>query len=695
MTDEQTGNSGGAIKSKTGLPVLILLDASTAISDLNFDGKKSDDVKLWVLNRIPIYYSDDGANWIRGYGDFEGCLAKPKAIEIKGKKRREHIPLKEGQIRIHFTTVIPKDADKDKRCNAYCNTQLKLEGPEKDYMRPYPEEFSKEEEKQFNFGLFSNGIRVLKIPSDKVKYPFDIGQLAYWQRQVYKLSLDKKIGAYRHMELSGTLTTPIVKDELKPLLRKKLGRFQAEFLYHSDEKSIMPPAVLLLPIEYGEHCFMYGVDKDVMQSQGSGEDPAEKQGQGAQQVPGSKPVQKEEFDQKVAGKAYLFRMDKPDKGYKPTKTRPIHDDFKNLNYRSTCFNLFAELRKDETLGDSSLYDTNPLIYPYPDVLTPPETQKKQIVSLINENKKLKNKKAHEVAELINKKVDKVVTDKIIRGAFIVSIGDSLEICILLALNQVLANAESFIKTEGVDLMTMPDGNKYHYTIKRVFFATGSDSFSDDVVPRHIYFQLDSWWGGLQDFQKDEIRDSDEIDILGFSSRLGDETTPEDNERLKKDRAWKTAMCLQYLLKKVGIKSSGPLSQDSSKDTIKINHRAAAKSAFPDKKVFNKYERSFVQNVIDPGKMEVIESRNITDNNPDDRVAWIIFKRPKKEFAQIVRSTAVTNNAMPIHKYKTILYLKSNSREVKVRRDGKIVKVTRGREEDIALVYVCPGAFDDA
>jgi hypothetical protein len=639
MTEEQIADSGQTLKSKAGPPVLILLDASSAISHLKFDKTKSEDVKLWVLNRIPIYYSDDGSTWHRGYGNFEGCLTKPQIIVIKKKETREYIPLKQGQIRIHFTAVIPKDADRDKRCDSYCNSKMKMEGPTKEYMRPYIEGYKDDQEK-FNFGLFNKGIQVLKIPSDKVKYPFDIGQLEYWERQIYRMSLDKKVAYYRQLELDGTLTTTMLNDELKPLLKKKLGSWRANLESHSG--STEPPRPILWNpkawvLEEDMHCFIFGQSRDVLESR------------------------EEEADQKVSGRISLYKLDKPQPGFDPSYTLPMNQALENFHFSDFYKKFFKRIVGGLTeLGTFEYHRT-------------------RTESFLDEEPGNEN----DLAKRLMDDIKNIVQYPILRNAFQIGIASHKDTCIMLALNNAVANAESFIEQENIDRQTLGKGtDQYHISIKRVFFATGSDSFSDDVVPKHVYFQLESWWNGLHTFQQEEIKDSEEIKVIGFSSRFTTETTEDDNVRLRKDRAWKTAVCLQHLFKKLQIKSSGPLFEDQSEDAIKVIHEGAAEGTYPEPAVFNKFERTFVQDVIDPGKVNVIESRDTKDNNPEDRVCWLVFKKPKKEYEQVVKNTIVTNNALPIYKYRTVLYLAK-----KIDQKKKI-----DRKNDLVLLYVCPGRF---
>ena len=277
-----------------------------------------------------------------------------------------------------------------------------------------------------------------------------------------------------------------------------------------------------------------------------------------------------------------------------------------------------------------------------------------------------------------------LTIKILSNAFQVGIASDREESTMLALNSIVAQEKTFIASSSVDFLKEGDDDNYLYSIKRVYFATGCDGYSDDMVPKHVYFQLKAWWKKLFEINPNEIeelKDSENIEVIGFSSRFTTETTQDDNERLRKDRAWKTAVSLKLLLEDEGIEATVTDSPGAKKNGITIYHRGSPVDEYPGEKLFSKYEVSFVEDVIDESKIEIpdIKGRSNSDDSHEDRVCLIVFKKPRPTGNQITKQAIETNNALPIFQYKTIFYFEKKN----------------NRKNDLVLMYACPGEFDDA
>jgi len=649
---------------KAGTPVLVILDPSSITNNkVKIDYEDKDSVKLWVLNRIDIYVSEDGRNWRHYWGSFEGCLSELTIrLHPKWGKYRFHHTLKKGIKRfVHFTTMPPSAAIHNKRLSKLSIKPPPVEGPNEKIKRPYPEGFRPIEEwEYFNNGIFSRGILVLSISAKDVKYPSSISSLTYWQLKIFNLTQDANVIKFQRQLKAGALNNT-EEDELKNLLRQKRGSWLAQIYRHSkgntEVKTWHPSGYLK---EEDEHCFIHGIHSDEMQSADT------------------------EEGQIIANSFFLWNMSRPhpkDKNVKPTYTAPINSIFKKFSFDRFFRHYFA------------LYGYG---LGYPDMYNDFETQRNSVQTF----RKIRAMNENDLAEDLLKKVDqalKSITDnysaKILKGGFQIGIGDDRVKATMMALGGVALREESFIKQESLDLMKSKSRDKeYWYSLLRVFFARGSDSFSEDITPEHVFIQLKNWWNNLSSDKQERIKDSTEIEVIGFSSRLTTETTQDDNKRLRRDRAWKTAVSLMHLFQLEGIKATVEEMPNPSEMSIyeiedessggrggeiAIYYRPAPIDLYPERKQFSAHEFSCVYNLMDEENLELREIRDITNDDPEDRICFVVFKRPAPEYSQITKELKVTTTALPIYKYKTVLHIEKNY-----------------PENDVVLLYVCPGILAD-
>jgi hypothetical protein len=652
-----------------GTPVLVLVDPSDSETNkkslsINLNDKNS--VKLWVVNRLHIYISEDGVTWNHYLGSFEGCLTEHRLrTHKKWGKYRRHVPLESlPRYFVHYTSIEPNKitfGDHDKFKIQVDPVVAVYE----DVKRPYPKDLKSTE---FNNGIFSKGIRVLRIPSKQINYPCDEVFLLYWETVIFRDSLESKIKEFRKEKIEGTLTNNECEQSVKPLLQSKLGTLLAGMQMHS-EAGFQLDIPNQLPKE-DEHCFLYGISRDVMQKTG-------------QSVKGSK----------TEGRIELRKMSAPlDSTRKGTQTKP-NNLFKTFSYEIFLKWFFLEI-KDAL---APVIDKKP-----PETGYPWEVNKQTEFTkfLLENSATTKNYDEETLAKFLVEKVNSTLkqmypdpwdpkappdpTAKFLSLAFQVGIASDSDECAMLAFNSIAAQTKLSISSSSIDLLKEGSGDDYLYAIKRVYFATGSDGFSDDMVPKHVYFQLKGWWQKLNDINPNEIeelKNSKEIEVIGFSSRFTTEINQADNERLRKDRAWKTAMSLKLLLEDKGLTAEVTDSPGTVKSGVKIYYRGAPLDKYPGDSLFSKYEVSFVEDVIDVSKIEIpdIKTRSNSDNRYEDRVCLIVFKRPRPKVNQITKQVVETNYALTIYQYKTVFHFDKKEK----------------RLNELVLLYACPGEFDDA
>jgi hypothetical protein len=610
---------------------------------VTIDYQDANSLKLWVLNRIHIYLSRDGKKWNHLWGDFEGCLTGRKIFRTsKGDTFRKHVYLrKKVNRKLLFATLIGTPKKMKDICRDYHTDVPQLETT-KDAVRPYPEDFT-EPQKYFNWGIFRKGINIVVIPADKIEYPAKIEKIEYWELKIYRSSLDPRIETYRKSEKEGILKKneiPTLRSELK----NKLGTCLAKYKRHSKEED----GILDIPHPKGilnweeNHCFFYGVSRDVIE-------------------------QREKSDEEVTDQLNLYRMDK--KGYE-TKTIPIPtlkdfsiEDFYNDWWRR--FDTDTEIR-DEIKAKNLKED--------------------KLAAYILDRAKLNLERIFGL--------DDPGVEQHLRF-FYVGMDKTREGAMVLAMNKAAANEEFYSSTYNYhESSSKSKANDTSLSVKRTFFATGCDSYSEEIIPKHIYIQIKEWWDKIFDAQKTEIQNSVEIEVIGFSSKLGE---TEDNVRLRKDRAWKSAKCLQLFFQNVEELSKtkftlvpreylDPLKYSiyeadwqGDKDEIPIYYGGAPEDHYPGSNLFQLHDMDFIQDVLDTSQLSVPDShinpRDNSNNQIDDRVSLITFKKPKPKISQIAKQYIVTNTALVIHQYKLIFSIEI---------DGKWY----------VLMYVCPGLFAD-
>lgn len=613
------GSIKGANVFQSGTPILVVLDPfdTSPYQDDEIDFSTVDEsfhsIKMWIMNRIFIYVSEDGNSWERNFGSFEGILSEPFVkVNPKGEEFRQPIFKKTTQkYHIYFTTLPPKPNKENSRCsNLKVKIPLEIKKPEDDMIkRPYPEDSWDEAEKKYE----KEKIYILRIPSKKIQYKEDTKKLSPWESVIYQYSGGFR--KYRQLEKSGELLSDSF-EELRAEIRKRLHKDPLATLKKekSGNKTVVDP--LHFDLDGDIDCFAYGMTSDVAKEMG------------------------EEMPQDLENEFRLYKL--------------------NVKTKSTdeLFNRF-DAQSEITLQR------------YANQHMRKKSNEKEIIDLVRK------------FLYSNSKYTKTEADSLLKNFHLAS-GNSLEECLMFTLSNALEVWRLTLSSYHLDLLTDKKFSRsYILSAKSVSFGTGSDAFSEGETPRHIYFQLKNWWDSMFKYQRDEIqREIGEIRVVGYSSaKTSDE---KDNPRLRKDRAWKTAVALEAVLTDGGIERFG-INPDPPKEELQyekdfkgrvrsIHFEAAEENKYPNRHLFREIG-TFVQDIV---LTSDIEEREIRGNQYDDakhRVSLIIFKKPiPKEVDQIVKQIIVTNSAFPISRYT------------------KIYEWPFKGGMKRALFYICPGQF---
>lgn len=606
-------------KFKSGTPILVVLDPfdGSKVQGDELDFSTVDDsfysIKMWVMNRVFIYVSEDGINWERNFGSFEGILSEPLVkINPAGKEFRQPIYKKTtSKYYIRFTTLPPKVKYENNQCSKFkIKTPLRIEKPNMDFIiRPYPEKNWTEEEKKFE----KDKIYLLKIPSKEIKYKEDTKKLSPWESIIYQFS--GGFQTYRNLEKHDELFSDKF-NELKTEIRNKLSEKPLATLNKEKTGNKLSVDPNNFKPDEGSDCFAYGMSSDVAQVLG------------------------EELPPDLENEFKLFKL--------KVKTKATQELFNTFNQQS----VLALRKYLDQYGSKSLDD------------------KEVIDSVRNYLRKNLGYNLSEVNSLIKN--------------FHLCQANSIDQCLMFALCNALEVWRVSLSSYHLDLSADKKFSRsYILSAKSVGFGTGSDAYSESETPKHVYFQLKDWWDNMFQYQRDEIQhEVGEITVLGYSSlKTSDEI---DNTRLRQDRAWKTACALKAVLTDGGIEYFG-LNPAPPKEDLRyekefkgrvrsIYFRAAEKDEYPNRQLFREIG-TFVQDIVFESDIEERKIRGNQNNDAEDRISLIIFKKPiPEDVNQIVKQVIITNSAFPIYRYTKIYdWLSKGSKKR-------------------ALFYICPGQF---
>jgi hypothetical protein len=623
-----TCSTGGTRKTRTGLRVLVLLEADEdAPSDASIKLDKKDSVKLWVASGV----SDWGAHayllppgesaWIHRMTNFEGFLCDEKKVPGDRGPFRPWRPIKEsGTHKVHFTTIPVPKADTPAVAEAY-QIEIGADGKkkEKDVACPYPESSEHGLEK------YQGEVRVLRLKASSIHAKRKLRskfKLLPWQAMIYQNSLDGKIGGLRKKQKARTLTQEDY-DLLIELLDEKRGKRMAEWQLGKQPTTFESK---LEEFVSGRNSF---VQFEASTSGGS--------------------LELWSMADKTADRS---------SGVKPGLTKPgIY----------LADGTTKKIAIDTRLVERTLEDAVGRVFSH---AKPNRARRSEVLK----------KSSDEVQKLLRGMVGPL-------GYFLwVGAGHTgSRESVARALEQALGYWSIHVRVKESDLYQKGGGEYVSVLIIR--FATGSDAFSEDPLPRHVFYQIRDWWNGLSSREKDGLKEVVRIEVDGFSSRLGLGTSTkglELNKRLRADRAWKTATCLEMILKEGGVDvkmTDDPPGSASKGGSIPIHWGAKLPANVPPPPDIFKMqvEGAFVDDIpISTVTDEKAVQKVDNDNDPDHRVCLIKFWRKFPEDKEQVLSSEVQVHAShPIHRYKMLQF------------------EDRGpKTEAWSVMFVMPGVFDD-
>ena len=615
-------HSGRRNKARAGPPVLVLFDPGD--QGINIEYSDPDSVKLWVMNRIHIYYCEDGSNWIHGFGNFEGILSSPVIYSNNKQKYRDFYSVQSSPPQVHFTAVPPPETDMKKRFNDYGISSTVVEPVNTSIMRPYPEGFNEKQAKFFGFGFFKKGIKVLKIPSRRIIYPLKYVLLSYWESYFYQYSDNEVIKKLKAKEVNSEPWEPGDREKLTEAIEKKLGTRIVTLVKESTGFSLVPGYKDVG--DAGVNLFAFGMTEDVAQSK-TGANKLPSQGEGHDQ-------------NSLSGQLQLYQLPPGTKLGFPSEW------FKQFNYSH---------------------------------------QKKLLQSFSNAKESITDKDILlRIKEYLKENFDSDTAWELSKH-FHIAYEDTEPKCILLAIAAALESWRISLSSYHSDLSASKQFNRnYIISAKEFRFATGSDAYSNGVVPVHIYMQVKNWWDNLYSYQRDEIENEVvQVEVIGYASNTPDEA---DNERLRDDRAWKTAKALELVLTDSGFKRelklvpipvssavmpNEPTTEDKNK--LPILYVGEKTGMYPNRKLL-KQEGNYVMDLPGDTKLSEIKTGTPYSDDQEDRISLVIFKRLiPEDVDQVVKNVIISNTASPVYSYYTIFSTKTSDEYRKV-------------------VYVCPGEF---
>ena len=198
-------------------------------------------------------------------------------------------------------------------------------------------------------------------------------------------------------------------------------------------------------------------------------------------------------------------------------------------------------------------------------------------------------------------------------------------------------------------------------VKLVEFATGSDGFSESECPLHAYYQLKQWWDSLSLLTRKALRDPFEVEAIGFSSRFTTETNQADNKRLRRDRAWKTAMAFQKIMNEDRQESipCEVIDEDNisygGKQLYQIYASGAPIDVYPEK-VIDPQKNDYLEYMPNKKALYKPQHKALTDNKQRDRICMLLFKLEGIKNENGISSYQKGQSQLVIHKLDTLIHV---------------------------------------
>ena len=613
------------------------------------DMSLSESVKFWLVNRLFLYVSGDNkASWKSFWNSLEGLVIDLNVLndsnfnrDSKYKNGDRYLrPIKRDDYHVFFSQKYLTEADLKSKFKDLVIPDKTIipENPAPFIPIPYPNIANGELNKKLETGYLKKGVKIIEIPLDKVQHQVAMQDLDYWIQVVLNQSKEQKIVEYRN-NFSNISPKNVIK-----YITNKIGDEKAYKNYLNNRMNYS----YFRSVEEEKNCFLKGW---VTLSQSVNEN------QNSETSPRRFEDLKSEF--------YIHKMPQ-------TQVMPIDNlldfEIEFEKFKSIFKNKFdaaftEEFRKKELA-----------------------TQEKRLNHVLLESLK-ETKKLHAP----NMNIDKVKRYFSTYPTFKSRQQYSKDMSSMLALLGI-ANWHNTELLKALSISATYVGkNPCFSSLKKVYFASGSDAFSQDDVPRHVFIQLKLWWENLDENRKDFIKNCSYVEVIGYSSKKGKYSV---NKRLRDDRAWKTAKALQILLKKehkepsileVADSSSigqlggaaDPLGSGSTTNNLQmIYYRSEAIDSYPVSTGSEVILSNSNSNRSSPQK------RNKGDDRYSDRCATIIFHK-------VMPYTSEEN--------KTTFMLKSlaSAMAFPASRVSRIATVNKTGEQNYrCLMYLCPAKFED-
>jgi hypothetical protein len=628
-----------------GVRVLAILDPfNKGDGEIDLEADLSSDVTksfvsptLWILNSVNVYLSDGGSAWLPFRATDDGTLRRIIKGPGSRKEARRPWPFAKNrkELWVHFTSLPPRGQGAcQKQCSSHkVARKLKLEEPNSSVLISYPKDVWSGPSIKFK----QEDVCLLRVPLGKLNYVESTLMLNHWEQYIYQNA--GGFGKYRVLEFRHELTTDLhnqLRQDIRKLLEPRAS-ITVTVVGNVPRLTVASGANLNLDRDF--HFFAFSATEDanreIKEKQEALKDPLEE-------------------EPEIAGKFVLHRLNR-----QRAKTAA-------LNSAQVQFIQWGGVR------GMGIYLANQ---------EPRIKQTEDVVSL-----------AREYLTMLFPTAGKSVVDKVMMCLHVGVGGDQKE-----SLANALSSAISTFKagmTSFYEDFHAAGGydDSESLSATTVGFATGSDSLSESITPKHVYAQLEGWWDGLFDFQKDEIRKQvAAIDVIGYASRIA--AAEEVNIRLRKNRAWKTATALSTLLLEKGMYfSDQPMAERKNAPTqvympdlsarVRPLYYGSAEEFFePDRKYPDRglvpAIGAMTRGVVEMKTLsEGVGTRANNDNDALDRVCQIVFRKViPSSIEQVVKSVVITNSAYVIHRYDCVREWVAPDKTV------------------AALYFVCPGRFD--
>ena len=505
-------------------------------------------------------------------------------------------------------------------------------------------------------------IWMMQIPSPAFTQLISMKKLFYWEAVMYRDSTSRELNEFRELERKKLFTTESLK-ELKELLRQMIGR-RLQFFYPGssrevshylktpwlvyERRSVPENEMCGLPLSVATSGPVWVISTNEITESSSIPKENEDKTSGEKSTEPEKPPP----DAK-AGTEIFQMMKNPPKFTLPFCNEkffpPIDDPIIDMVEKKLADNNYVRNLYQKKITEKVLWAF--------------------IQSVLEEG--YDNNVSLTVKKWREDKVPKKICE-FLSCFFYIGEAKSYQGAIMMALEGAIRHMENRTEVLMKDIMSFKaDPIMKIEKDLIVGFGTGCDGFSESPNPKHVYSQLSEWWATLNDEDKSEIKSSYEIEVIGYSSPFGE--SKRVNLELRQNRAWKIAHSLKMILEANKAKASVELKElklkegqtppqnppysDPAKppERISLYFYGEPKNIYPIKDLTTLYAPmgATLCDVLDESSLAKNAVSQIDpDNDPRDRIGWVIFRRSElRKNCQFVSEKGVYNAAAPVAGYR--------------------------------------------